>query len=370
MSHVTALVIDIHILMEDLTHSYAPWLIHKYHDSFIFTETHRYTYLDGRSAQSTPQVNTINHTQVNESCCYTYASESRSTVRRQMSHVTYEWVMSHTTNHTQVNESCHYTSCTQVNRGVLFADLPSVYISTCHDTYDSRCIWMSHGTYEWVMSHMNESCHIWLSHVIHSCHIWMSHGTYKWVMVHMNESRHTCMSHGTYEWVMVRTSVLRSTMRRSFIKIYIDEPWYIWTSHGTYEWVMVHINESWCIWMSHGTYKWVMVIYQSVMIHMHESRHIWMRHGASEWVLAHMNGSWYIWMSHGAHEWVMVYMNESCHIRGTRGVLCADLPSRYVYRWVMVNMNESWYLWMSHGAYEWVMLRTSVLRSTLSRSFI
>jgi len=32
-------------------------------------------------------------------------------------------------------------------------------------------------TYEWVMSHMNESCHIWMSHV-----------TYEWVMSHMNES--------------------------------------------------------------------------------------------------------------------------------------------------------------------------------------
>jgi len=38
------------------------------------------------------------------------ANESRSTVHRQMSHVTYEWVMSHTIKHTQVNESCHCTS--------------------------------------------------------------------------------------------------------------------------------------------------------------------------------------------------------------------------------------------------------------------
>jgi len=36
---------------------------------------------------------------------------------------------------------------------------------------------MSHVTYEWVMSHMNESCHIWMSHV-----------TYEWVMSHMYES--------------------------------------------------------------------------------------------------------------------------------------------------------------------------------------
>ena len=44
---------------------------------------------------------------------------------------------------------------------------------------ESCHIWMSHVTYEWVMSHMNESCHIWMSHV-----------TYEWVMSHMNESLH------------------------------------------------------------------------------------------------------------------------------------------------------------------------------------
>jgi len=44
----------------------------------------------------------------------------------------------------------------------------------------SSCTDWKLGTYEWVMSHMNES---W--------HIWMSHGTYEWVMAHMNESWHS-----------------------------------------------------------------------------------------------------------------------------------------------------------------------------------
>ena len=39
-------------------------------------------------------------------------------------------------------------------------------LHVCDSTYDESChIWMSHVTYEWVMSHMNESCHIWMSHV-------------------------------------------------------------------------------------------------------------------------------------------------------------------------------------------------------------
>jgi len=52
-------------------------------------------------------------------------------------------------------------------------------------------IWMSHFTYEWVMSHMIESCHIWMGHVTH-----------EWVMSHINESCHIWMSRVTHEWIM------------------------------------------------------------------------------------------------------------------------------------------------------------------------
>jgi len=72
--------------------------------------------------------------------------------------------------------------------------------------------------YECVMSHMNESCHIWMSHV-----------TYEWVMSHMNESCHIWMIHVTYEWVMS----------------HMTEWCHIWMSHVTYAWVMSRMNE-WC----------------------------------------------------------------------------------------------------------------------------
>jgi len=38
-----------------------------------------------------------------------------------------------------------------------------------------------------------------MSHTNESCHLWMSHITYKWVMSHMNELYHIWMSHVTYE---------------------------------------------------------------------------------------------------------------------------------------------------------------------------
>jgi len=89
-----------------------------------------------------------------------------------------------------------------------------------HGAY--KCIVAAITSYWWVMSYMNESCHIWMSHV-----------TYEWVMSHMNESWRIWMSHFTYEWVM-------SHMNESF---------HIWISHIIYEciiaWGIAHMNESW-----------------------------------------------------------------------------------------------------------------------------
>jgi len=91
-----------------------------------------------------------------------------------MRHVTCEWVTSH------MNESCH--------------------------------IWMRHFTYEWGISHMNklcynmkESCDICMHLVTYEpAHMWLNVTT-EWVISlqrTVNESYHTWMSHVTREWVM------------------------------------------------------------------------------------------------------------------------------------------------------------------------
>jgi len=58
------------------------------------------------------------------------------------------------------------------------------------------------------------------------CHIWMSHGTYEWVMSHRTRQRLYVSAFSTYILAQI---------------VYI------------YEWVMAHMNESWHIWMSHVT---------------------------------------------------------------------------------------------------------------------
>jgi len=63
--------------------------------------------------------------------------------------------------------------------------------------------------YESVTSHMNQSRHIWISHVTYesvtshmnqSRHIWINHATYESVTSHMNQSRHIWISHVTCVW--------------------------------------------------------------------------------------------------------------------------------------------------------------------------
>jgi len=78
-------------------------------------------------------------------------------------------------------------------------------IHMSYGIYDSL---ICHVTYAcargWVLSHMNESCYSWMSHVIYiwvmsnmheGCHVWIWHVKYEWGMSHMNELCHIHRSH-------------------------------------------------------------------------------------------------------------------------------------------------------------------------------
>jgi len=80
-----------------------------------------------------------------------------------------------------------------------------------------RCLKRKGVAHGWVMPHMHESRHVWISHVM-----------YAWVTSRMNESRHIWMSRVTYEGVMS----------------HLNESCYVRTNHVKYECVMSHMNES------------------------------------------------------------------------------------------------------------------------------
>jgi len=172
---------------------------------------------------------------------------------------------------------------------VSFACLWCVHISQAsHITYECvMCFeWMrntgsygrviSYESYEWIISHMNESYHVWMRHVfrmnVQHWVIWMSHIT-----------RVIWMSYITYEWVISRMHAScvwneRATlghMNESYHTSHMNESYHTWMSHITYEYVM-------CLeWMCNtGSYERVISheSYEWVTSHMNESYHVWMRH--------------------------------------------------------------------------------------------
>ena len=160
-----------------------------------------------------------------------------------MSHVTCErgWVMSHMNKTLDLRDApLESSECVWVSS----RRCPSLhYGAWVMSRVDESChMWTSHVTCERVMSHVNESCHMWTSHV--TCDIVQWRATKSRVSV---ESSQRCpsLSHVTECQVSV---ALHCTM--------VPEESHVWTSHVTCERVMSHVNESCHVWMSHGAYEW------------------------------------------------------------------------------------------------------------------
>ena len=140
---------------------------------------------------------------------------------------TYKQVMSHERIMRYVDKLCYCVSVASFWRG-----------SDCHESRHTRM--------QWVISHINESCHAWRNHVttyqsLIFKRIWDSHPLFhyrtshitydkQWVMSHMKKSRHNV-------WV---SDVQRG--RESHQSLHT------WRSHGTYDY-----NESCHTWTSHVT---------------------------------------------------------------------------------------------------------------------
>jgi len=222
-----------------------------------------------------------------------------------------------------------------------------------------------------VSTHGNASCHIWMSHVTYTNEV---RYRYEWVMSCMNESRHIYkwgtlpiwMSHVMYEWV---TRGVRN-MSHSYRCIcdvthsYMTWPIHIGDLPHLYTWrdsfiydTMRHVmsrtprkrrrswNVSWHIGMCHVTYEWVVShIYMGYVADVNESCliHVSLSHASCiakknescliKSCLIHHKEEGGVEMHHGTHECVISRMNKSCHI----------------YEWGM------WPLWMSHVTYAWV----------------
>jgi len=105
---------------------------------------------------------------------------------------------------------------------------------------------MSHVTHEWGISLVNEACHIWMRHVTCECmwqlrhiasrRIWMRHVKYRWVRSHVNEVCHIWMCCVTYEWVvshMNESSYTDHEWKLCLQVLHMNISCHIWMSHVT-----------------------------------------------------------------------------------------------------------------------------------------
>ena len=202
------------------------------------------------------------------------------------------------------------------------------------------------------MSHMNESCHIW-----------MSRFSYKCVLSHMTESYHTnrylaALSASAYSMGSVTSHMNESYCAYSYLAARL-----IWMSHITHEGVVSHMSESCHTWLSHVTYKCILLIWMSNITHMVPSGVISVsifdlfHHVACMWVVSRMNESVQIKMSHVPYEWIMSHIYVYVHISKSCPMWLNHIAHGFhhiTYEWVMSHMNESCPIWMGHVPYEWV----------------
>jgi len=98
-SYVTWLILRWHdSTICDITYSYVTWLIHMWHVSFICDMTHSYAIsATNRAVETDFFQNSWNHEK--QKIRHTYHSNMNMKSVENMSHVTYEWVMSHMKSH-------------------------------------------------------------------------------------------------------------------------------------------------------------------------------------------------------------------------------------------------------------------------------
>jgi len=284
------------------------------------------------------------------SICFVRGHGTYSWMR--MSRVTYEWVMSH------VKESRWHKKHTSMSLVCDCFDASRMWL-LCGERWHT---WRSHVTYEWVMPHVKLSryyatspsislvciCFVGnegtyegvVSYVNESCDKWRSHATMRrvrrvlsfvnavWaVMAHMKESCHlwmrrivsegvvSCMdaSHGMRRIVSEEVMLLWETGTSICrVSLLCREPWHIWRSHCIHEWTRPYMNESeesLHTWMNKAC-KRVILLYDE-HIHLYHLWLLWHIEVAAKLLDSFLRSNKStINLYHGTHEGVVSCMNE------------------------------------------------------------
>jgi len=194
---------------------------------------------------------------------------------------------------------------------------------------------------------MNELCHAWISHVTlqvrsrerpptRNTREYMSHVTWmnaslhmhKWVMSHIDESSLLWMNESGHVWISHVTLQVRSRGRPPSCNTreYMSHVTWMNASLHMHKWVMSHIDESSLLWMNESCRVWISHVtpqiwsrrrppsrntreYMSHVTWMNVSRHM------HEWVMSHIDKSSPIWTNESCRVW-MSHVTPQIRSRG------------------------------------------------------
>jgi len=231
------------IHMDDTTHSHMSWPIymcehvttHSYmwHDSFTHVMTHSYVWTcHDPFIYVTRLINTLSicpqtgwkdswyNRNSSAKAVFTEMSSSRA-FSRSVSIAISRSVKAQLESRSQLTSSNDSRSIhlRVVSRNVQSSHVTYPSVLSWHRWWDVThmiCVPLSRVICRWVMSHMHESCHIFMSHVTcvwglspmhESCPVSLSHVTCDWVMSHTSESYHISLSHITCNYVVSHMQV-------------------------------------------------------------------------------------------------------------------------------------------------------------------
>ena len=203
---------------------------------------------------------------------------------------------------------------------------------------------MSHVTYEGVMAHVNEFCHVWTrrgtyfhlstsllprrrpygtSSTNESCRKWWRHGTHKWVMSHRHESQ---ICHASQTWLIHQSCLTHSTgtnstqasadkvMPHEYARSHCNTLQHTRQHTATHCNTLPHTNTPSHVWMSHITHKRVV----SHKAYLNEACHISMRHATHGYVVTptfiHRHQYPPGTPLHITYESAISHINTACHI--------------------------------------------------------